>query len=187
MKKAYIITGPESSGSVYISKIIAYVLGETKDMNEWGGYGFCKKNEPGNNDIIILHRSQPYLQHDKYCDLNEFKEMFKDYELFFILCTRYHMISNHSKKNRFQRTEEDLLDNYDISKKILGEITKTEKFFIWNYETMLYLNESYFDLLYNFLEIKTENRYYPTDIFDGNIKYIKTHKTTRKQRGNTDE
>jgi len=38
---------------------------------------------------------------------------------------------------------------------------------------MMYLNESYFDLLYNFLEIKTENRYYPTDIFDGNIKYIK--------------
>jgi len=40
MKKAYIITGPESSGSVYISKIIAYVLGETKDINEWSGYGF---------------------------------------------------------------------------------------------------------------------------------------------------
>jgi hypothetical protein len=179
MKKAYIITGPESSGSVYISKIIAYVLGETKDMNEWGGYGFCKKQKIDENtinetnDIIILHRSQPYLQHDKYCDLNEFKELFKDYELFFILCTRYHVISNHSKKHRFQRTEEELVDNYDISKKILTEITKKERFFIWNYETMLYLNESYFDLLYNFLEINTENRYYPTDIFDGNSKYIK--------------
>jgi len=84
------------------------------------------KNET--NDIIILHRSQPYLQHDKYCDLNEFKELFKDYELFFILCTRYHVISNHSKKHRFQRREDQLIDNYDISKKILTEITKTERF-----------------------------------------------------------
>jgi hypothetical protein len=152
-------------------------LGETKNINEWQGYGFCKKKKINENsesdDIIILHRSQPYLQHNKYCDLNEFKELFKEYDLFFILCTRYHIISNDSKKNRFQRTPEQIVDNCNMSKKILTEITKTEKFFIWNYETMLYLQESYFDLLYNFLEIKKDNMYYPEDIFDGNIKYIK--------------
>ncbi len=40
-KKVFIITGPESSGSVFISKVIANYVGATKNINDWDGYGYC--------------------------------------------------------------------------------------------------------------------------------------------------
>ena len=42
--------------------------------------------------------------------------------------------------------------------------------FIWNYETMLYLNEAYFDLLYDF--VGGINKHYPK-LVDGNMNYMK--------------
>ena len=165
--KAFIITGPESSGSVYIAKIIAFVLGATENISDWSGRGFCDSRIP---DIEIIHRSQPWGTASQYSDVNDFKNIFNGYDLYFIVCTRYHMISNKSKESKFNRTGIDLKNNLVKSKSIFTEIIKNEKSFIWNYETMLYLREIYFDLLYKFLESKKS--YYPTDIIDGNVKYL---------------
>ena len=167
MVKVFIITGPESSGSVFISKIIASYLGATKNFNDWSGYGYCSSIR---SDIKILHRSQPFEKVNQYFTLQQFKEEFKGMDLYFILTTRYIQFSNISKKNRFNRTNKDIINNLYKSKSILSEIIKSnEKYFIWNYETMLYLNEVYFDLLYKF--IGGINKFYPK-IKDGNIKYL---------------
>jgi len=167
-KKFFIITGPESSGSVFISQLIANYVGATKNINDWNGYGYCNSIDP---NIKILHRSQPYCKANQYFTLKQFKEEFKEMELYFIVTTRYTEFSNLSKKTRFKRSEKDINNNMLQSKLILSEIIKSnEKYFIWNYETMLYLNEVYFDLLYDFVE--GINKHYPK-VKDGNIKYMK--------------
>ena len=167
VKKAFIITGPECSGSVFISQVIANCLGATKNINDWNGFGRCKSIVP---NIEVLHRSQPSGPF-KYTTLKEFKNEYRGAKLYFILTTRYHEFSNLSKIRRFKRCKQDIEFNMAHSKLILSEIIKSkEKYFIWNYETMLYLNENYFDILYDFLEVSKRN--YPK-IKDGNIKYFK--------------
>ena len=166
--KAFIITGPESSGSVFISKVIANYVGATTNIDDWNGHGYCNSLKP---NIKILHRSQPSRKANNYCTLKQFKEEFKGMDLYFILTTRYHEFSNLSKIKRFKRTNEEIVNNMAQSKLILSEIIKSnEKYIIWNYETMLHLNEVYFDLLYDF--VKGIKKYYPK-IKDGNINYIK--------------
>ena len=166
-KKVFLITGPESSGSVFISQVIANYVGATKNINDWNGYGYCKSIKP---NIIILHRSQPWGNANQYLTLKQIKEEFKGMDLYFILTTRYHEYSNLSKIRRFGRTEEDINNNMLQSKSILSEIIRSnEKYFIWNYETMLYLNEVYFDLLYDY--VGGVNKHYPK-VEDGNKNYF---------------
>ena len=173
--KAYIITGPESSGSVFISKIIAYVLKQTKNINDWNGYGYCNNKGPiSMNDIIIYHISQPSAAAKEYkwfTDLHRLKKMFKNYNLHFILCTRYHNISNISKAKKYKKPCKKLKKDLDRSRNILSEIILKEKYFIWNYETMLYLKNIYFQTLYKFLD--TKSTFFPNNLIDGNKPYIK--------------
>jgi len=173
MRKVFIITGPESSGSSFVSKIIAYYLGAIKNIDDWTGRSYCKSLNP---NVVILHRSQPTRTVNQYCSLKEFKEeiqqQFGPYaDIHFIITTRYHEFCNLSKIKRWQRTSEDIANNMLESKLILSEIIKSnEKYMIWNYETMLYLNEVYFDVLYDF--VGGINKYYPK-VTDGNINYMK--------------
>lgn len=172
MKKAFIITGPESSGSTFISQVIAKSLKQIKSLNEWNGRQFCNNKLPNKDekdDIIILHRSQPF-GNENYFTYNNFKRLFKGYEMNFIICTRYIEISNLSKKSRFNRTDNEINKSIIKSREIIKDICKNEKYFIWNYETMNYLQELYFDMLYEFLNVKCN--YYPNNIFDGNKKYV---------------
>lgn len=169
MKKiAYIITGPESSGSVFISRVIAHVIGATKNVNDWKGYGYCNSILP---NVRVLHRSIPYCISEKYSTLSDLKKEFSGYKLYFIVTTRYHIISNLSKRERFGKNNEQIKNNLILSKQIVSEIIKSdEEYFIWNYETMLYLGRAYFDLLYKFLKVNTT--FYPL-LKDGNLKYLK--------------
>lgn len=164
-----IVTGTESSGSKFISKNIAYSLGITKTLESWSGGGKITKG-----DITIFHKSQPATSADRYTELSQIYKKFPDHQYFFILTTRYYKISNSSKVNRFKRSNKQLIDNLANSRRILKEIIKSgEKYFIWNYETMLFLEREYFDCLYDFLHIDQPLRQYPTNIKDGNEKYLK--------------
>jgi hypothetical protein len=97
--------------------------------------------------------------------------MYKNCDIYFIITTRYNYFSNISNSDRFNRTNQELNDNFNNSKRIICDIIKTENFFIWNYETMLFMPETYFKLLWNFLKIETD--YFPLNIKDGNFKYLK--------------
>ena len=168
-KKAYIITGPESSGSVFISKVVSYVVGKDKVYGEWDGYGW---NGELGDDIVCLHRSQPYISARKYCTLEDFKSTLPGYEIYFILTTRDNNIVSRSKISRFSRSANDLTHNRDMSRNILTSIIESgERSFIWNYETSIYLRDSYFRLLYEFLGATID--FIPQDLRDGNHKHIK--------------
>lgn len=166
MSYMYIIIGPESSGSVFISKVIAYSLGITKTISDWNGH----KVYPSKKNPKIFHISLPSKMENIFKNLNDLKKMFPNRKLKFIICTRYSPIANISQKNRFNRSDKIIKNNNKISKQILTDIIKKEQNFIWNYETMLYLENTYFDLLYDFL--KSKIIYYPDNIIDGNIKYL---------------
>tara|TARA_R110002020_G_scaffold71472_3_gene184634 strand:+ start:1267 stop:1773 length:507 start_codon:yes stop_codon:yes gene_type:complete len=166
MKKGYVITGAESTGSNFISRCISQSLGNPADA--WDGALFFQPTE----DIKILHRSQPWGPPRRYTDYKGIAELFEGYETKYILCTRDRGFSDRSKQRRFGRSDSDLIHNYEVSTKILCEIINSgEQFFIWNYETMISLGKVYFDLLYDFLAIDIDSRKYPA-VINGNEKYL---------------
>ena len=162
--KGIIITGAESTGSVFISKAIS----QSFRFNDWNGHGFYEPN----NQFKFLHRSQPYGKNN-YSNYRELSSLFQNFECKYILCTRDISCSNSSTQRRFSRTDSDLKHNYNICKKIMSEIISSgEPYFIWSYETMIYFGKMYFDLLYDFLQIKNSDRYYP-EVINKNIQYFK--------------
>ena len=172
-RKIFIITGREGTGSTYIARTLYNAISNKFD---WSGSGLMTDsiNEKlifNNQQIIIFHRSQPCNTCDFYTKLNEFKEIYKDDDIYFIITTRYNIISNLTNYNRFKRNDEQLEDNFQVCKDIIKEIIEKEKYFIWNYETMLFLDEIYFKILYKFLDLDLD--YIPKNIKDGNLKYIK--------------
>jgi len=167
MKKAFVITGPESSGSVYISKIIAHVVGKSS-FGDWPGYGLCGQI---GDDIVVLHRSQPFMEWNKYFTLDQFKEMFDGYQIYFICTTRDITISNISKVNRFGRNQQACAENLQKSRSIVAEILANQELsIIWSYETFIYLGPAYLEILYRFLNVRSN--FYPDNIIDGNTKYL---------------
>jgi hypothetical protein len=167
-KKAYIITGPESSGSVFISRVVSYVVGKDASYGQWDGYGM---NGKIGDDIVCLHRSQPYANAETYYTLEQYQEDFSGYDIYFIVTTRDMHISAISKAKRFKRNQKEILENKKVSREILTRImSSNEKSFVWSYETMLYLGEAYFKKLYEFL--KVDSSFVPGDMKDGNKKYI---------------
>lgn len=167
-KRAYIITGPESSGSQFISRVISYVVGKDKRYKSWSGEGF---NGQACDDIIVLHKSQPYSSEGKYLSLKDFEYMFKGYKKYFIITTRDKNIIDLSKKRRFCKKDKKQLEmEFFRSRKLLGEIIEKRPCFIWSYETFLYLGQPYLKKLYEFLEVDSD--FFPSDVFNGNKKYI---------------
>lgn len=162
MKQGYIITGAESTGSVFISKCISKSMG----YDSWDGYNLY---EPS-HEIKFLHRSQPWGESQQYSDYKQLSKMFIGYDCKYIICTRDITFSNLSKHKRFNRTNQEMERDHGVCKSIISNIiTSGEKHFIWSYETMVYLGDVYFDLLYDFLEVKSCDRNYP-DVINGNIK-----------------
>ncbi|MCH9630554.1 MAG: hypothetical protein S4CHLAM37_05550 [Chlamydiia bacterium] len=162
-KKAYIITGTESSGSMFISRVIAYVLGLSES---WEGYGMLGK--PGDQTVVV-HRSIPY-DSGSFMALNDYKKLLEDYKFYFIVCTRDMKISCLSAKRRFKRSASEVQSHHLKAKEILSEILNKEEAFIWSYETQLLLKEAYYQKLYEFLEVESD--YLPPHLFDANDKYI---------------
>ncbi len=151
-KKAFIITGQESSGSVFISRVIAFALGVDSRYGGWSGYGYCGKL---GDDIIVHHRSQPSDRPPQFFSLNDFQTLFEGYELYFIITTRDINIIQKSKKKRFGYDFNSSSKHRQIAKKILKDIMEHEKFLIWNYETMIFLGYPYFKQLYDFLGVNS--------------------------------
>lgn len=168
-KKAFVITGPESSGSRFIARVIAHVTGKDKRYLDWNG---IKMNGKLGDDLIILHLSQPHNRPTKFSSLRDFKNLLKGYELKFIITTRDQNIVKKSKIKSYFETAKSAKEHQILSRKILTEIIKHESCFIWSYETQQYLREIYFQKLYEFLGVNTN--FFPRDLFDANQKYLKT-------------
>jgi|SaaInlStandDraft_6_1057023.scaffolds.fasta_scaffold01242_16 hypothetical protein len=172
-RKIIIITGREGTGSTFLSRTLYNGITNRFD---WSGSGLSSDNINekiifNNQEIILFHRTQPCNTVDYFTELDDLKKKYKNDDIYFIITTRYNIITNITNSNRFNRTDLQNQDNSKKCKKIIGDIIKKEKYFIWNYETMLFLKEIYFEMLYNFLELELD--YIPNKIEDGNLKYIK--------------
>lgn len=167
-KRAIIITGPESSGSRFIARIVAYVVGKDEYYNKWNGHEI---NGKMGDDILVIHWSQPAYRPEKFFTLKEFKEKFYQYKLFFIVTTRDRSIINKSKILRWAASDAQLKWHDERSKQILSEIILETNCFIWSYETCLLLGKVYLKKLYDFLQV--QSNFFPLDLMDANKKYIK--------------
>lgn len=166
-KRAYIITGPESSGSRFIARVISYVVGKDRHYRDWDGY---KINGKIGDDLLVIHLSQPSGPM-QFHSLNRFKEMLSGYSLYFIITTRDQNIIQRSKIKNHHNSAETAKAHKIKSQQILGEILQNEQCFIWNFETQIYLEKVYFQKLYDFLQISSD--FFPPDLLDANKKYMK--------------
>lgn len=167
-KHVYIVTGPESSGSIFISKVVSHVLGIDKQYRKKGLHRMYGKY---GDDILVYHASLPRLLKAEFCNLRYYRSLFKQYKLHFIITTRDHSVSLKSKMNRFGRSKLECIEHEKKARRIIKEIIENEDHFIWSYETMILLKEAYFQELYKFLGVRSD--FHPPDLFDGNEKYIR--------------
>lgn len=168
-KNVVVILGYESSGSVFIGKVVSYVLGKCDSFGAWNGYGF---NGEIGDQLVILHRSMPYGRPKRWHDNpEEIKEIFVDYQMRFVICTRDPTISQLSRTQRFGGSFTAYSADTSRATSLFAKVMARYPFYIWNFETMLTLGNSYFDDLYKWLDIKSE--FYPT-VKDANRPYIIT-------------
>ena len=165
---AYIITGPERSGSRFIAKVVSYVVGLNEEYN-WPGYDL--KGTIGDSKIC-LHRSQPFKNLNQFSPLRQFENEFAGYNLNFILTTRDMSIVKYSKfLHDPTLSHQKLSHDQKTSRQIISDIIQSRhRSFIWNYETMIYLGDVYFRQLYSFLD--SDSEFIPPDLVDGNAKYL---------------
>lgn len=109
-----------------------------------------------------------------FASIEKIKEKLIGYELYFIITTRDMSCSLASQISRKFPAKKG---HYIKSKEILSKVIQNERFFIWNYETFVYLKEVYLYLLYNFLEVSSD--FVPGEIKDGNKKYF----SKKRRRG----
>jgi hypothetical protein len=167
MKKALVVLGYESSGSVFAAKVVSYVTGKCSYFEEWNGYGF---NGSIGDDLVILHRSIPYMRPKLWHDEpQELLTLFKGYDVQFIICTRDLSISHLSRMKRFGGTNADCVADSHRATMLFKKIIENYQCFIFSYETMVALDYAYFKELYRWLNIDSD---FKPDIKDGNAPYI---------------
>jgi hypothetical protein len=167
VKKAFVILGYESSGSVFTAKVISHVLGKCRHFGQWHGYGF--NGQPG-DDIVILHRSIPFMRpklwHDEPAEIFN---IFEGYEVRFVICTRDLTISQRSRVKRFGGTEEDYQADSQRATELFLKIIDKHDCYVFSYETMVALGLGYFKILYKWLNVESE---FSPKIEDGNSPYL---------------
>ena len=171
--KCIFVIGPESSGSTMIARIISANLNQ-HDFGEYNGTNF-------NADHFqhrVCHRSLPSRNPrvPDWPDIDEWLQEFQDYEIYFVLCTRDIHISELSRLFRSRMVpgldisshqfREDSLKARQIIIDVLG---RKLNYFLWSYETFMYLGRDYLRLLNRFLDVEAD---FMPKVQDGNIKYL---------------
>ena len=122
-----------------------------------------------NDSDKIIHRSLPYhLNPPEYPDIKKWINKNKDkYQLFFILCTRDRSISEISRIERFAKTKKQVRLESNKAREIINSILEQEEYpyFIFSYETLVFLKINYLKLVYKFIGIKSD---FIPNIYDAN-------------------
>ena len=165
-KKCVFAIGPESTGSMLVAKIISHVL-EVHQYGDWDGVGWSDKGSHK-----VCHRSLPYGFPSKFPDVDKWiKENETEYDIYFVLTTRDITVSESSRIERFSKNPEQVKEETGIAKDMMLKIMKGEqKYFLWSYETFMFLKLDYLKLLYDFL--KVDSAFIPP-LFDGNKKRVR--------------
>lgn len=164
-KACVFVIGPESSGSKMVARIAADALGVAK-YGDWDGTGWC--DGPAN---IVCHRSLPYGDPPQFPDVDAWiAEYGPRYELYFILATRDLNISELSRGRRFHKPAGQLAAESARAHAIMESIIRSEhRWFIWSYESFMFLRKCYLDQLYAFLGVRSD---FMPELRDGNRKRL---------------
>ena len=168
-----LVTGPESSGSRLIARTISKAL-DISEFEEYDGRGVNYKSKHK-----VHHVSLPSGTNCEYLNIKAWVDANKEFDVYLVIATRDINISNNSKiqvhnKKRKQAERENL-----FAKMIINDVLKSEiNYFIWSYETFMFLKQDYLNNLYEFVGIKSD--FMPT-LKDGNIKYVIKHDLKSKK------
>ena len=177
-KNCIFVTGPESSGSTLIAKVI----NEALCNQSWNGRGFNCCDDPRCDiengymapcqpkESLVCHRSLPF--DDSWPPIAEWN---KFYTPKYVICTRDSNVCRVSQLSRFKWKDDETLANE--KKKAVGILNeliydKDIPTFIWSYETYILLDKVYLHLLADFLEIPRHCFDKITPPLNGNLKYI---------------
>jgi hypothetical protein len=170
MKNAWVVCGPESSGSVFVAKTLSFAIGHCDFFGQYSGYGY------NSNDLcenLVLHRSLPYQRPKKFQNslVEEIAAFSDKYErVNYILTTRDKSCSIQSKIRRFGGFFQEAEEDYKIAAPYFEMLSNDDRCFIWNYESMILLGYPYFLRMYRFFGIDSD---FVPEIFDANAPYVK--------------
>jgi len=167
-RKCVFVLGPESSGSTLIARIISANLNQ-HDFAEYNGVNF----NAAHFRHRVCHRSLPSANPNvpDWPDIDEWLPKVKDFQTYFVLCTRDINISERSRLVRgFSQSRQKLQDDSQRAKRIIIDIMGRElDYYLWSYETFMYLGKDYLRLLNRFLGIEDD---FMPELRDGNQKFL---------------
>jgi len=168
-ENCYVIVGPESSGSMHISRVISFITGRCEKFGEYRG-NMANSSELCEN--LVLHCSVPRKRPKQFQEFVEsliehYQVVFKNVNI--VLTTRDKSISTLSKIRRFGESKESARLDYEKAMPFFEKLVRDDDCFIWNYETMILLGDEYFFRLYRHLGIESD---FVPEFYDGNAPYI---------------
>lgn len=157
--------GPEGTGSKLIARIISQALG-IKGFDEWSGNGWCDSGQHK-----ICHRSLPYKNPPRYPDIGRWiLENKAEYEIVFVVTTRDITLSEMSRTKRFGKSSMQVHNESETAKFMIKNLINSgNQYYIWSYETFMFLGIDYLKLLYGFLGIESD---FCPSLMDGNRKKL---------------
>jgi hypothetical protein len=176
MKKCIFVVGLVGSGSTHIAKVISGALG---NKSNWNGRGFNCCNDAfcdEESDFLLPHKPVKELVcHRSFPFGNKWPDVagwIKQYDCYFVICTRDRTISEKSRVLKHNRTIVEARKQTGKARELIKYIINSDqKYFMWSYETFMLLEDEYLRLLFGFLGIKKENT--KLHLRDANLKYIK--------------
>lgn len=165
-KKCVFVIGPESSGSKLIAKVSSQALGIAQ-FGQWNGSAWSKSETHK-----VCHRSLPYEKKVKFPDIDAWINKYQqDHDIYFILTTRDITISQASRYQRWKKPQHQSSKESETAKNMMISVmNKNLPYFIWSYETFMFLGEPYLQTLYEFLDIQSD---FCPELMDANAGKVK--------------
>ena len=128
--KCVLVTGPESSGSRLVARIVSRALG-IQDFEQYNGIGTSYKGAD-----LVEHFSLPSGAQAVYPDIKQRAANKKNFDLYFVLATRDINISKLSKMNQYGKNKKAMMRDRMLTKRqgrVVGPIRKSGKNWIYVY------------------------------------------------------
>lgn len=166
-RKIIFVVGQESSGSRLVAKACAASFGIVP-FSDWNAIGWAH----GEN-VSVCHRSLPFGTPPKFPNIDRWKKKYgATHDLFFVLTTRDVNLSDLSKMEMFGKSTETVKAERTKVLAVYSKIMKQDApYFLFSYETLMFLQKPYWQELYKFLGLSAEDRVFP-DLIDANEKRI---------------
>ena len=166
-KKVVFVVGQESSGSRLVAKACAAAHGIAA-FDDWNAIGWVH-----GDSVSVCHRSLPFGTPPRFPDIARWRRKYgTDHEIHFVLTTRDVTLSDISKMEVFGKSSRMVQEEREKARCIYEEIMGgDDPYFLFSYETLMFLKELYWRDLYRFLGVPPDSGFFP-DLHDANARRI---------------